>query len=254
MSDGKLTYLKTEDIITDKAQPRKSFDCYELSMLAESIRKNGIIHPLIVREKDDGGYKLISGERRLRAAGLIGLKRVPCIVRRVDEITAACLTLIENVNRCELTVFEEAEGINRLIDDYGVSLLEVAERLGTTRSALEGKLSLLELDDELRCSLTAARLSYKHARALLKICREDRKEALEYIIANQLTVSETEKYITDRLNPKKEPIRKCAIGDVRLFSNSLRKMVDTMRQGGISAEAKQNETETHIEYTVMIKK
>lgn len=256
MSSGKLVNISVHDIIPNENQPRKNFDEYELSLLCESIKENGVLQPLVIRVQQ-GKYLLIAGERRLRAAKMAGLKRVPCIIRKADDLTADCFTIIENLLRRDLSVFEEAEGISRLINVYGISQCEVAEKIGIAQSTLSNKLRLLKLDSILRQRITAARLSERHARALLRIPEEKRGEALDYIIAKQLTIPETEEYIDKLLSPKREkvqPIRKCAIGDVRLFANSLAKMVDTMRLGGISATTTKNETDTHIEYTVLITK
>lgn len=257
MFDGKLINVKAEDIIPSNDQPRQSFDEYELGRLAESIRENGILQPLIIRRNDDGQYILVAGERRLRAAKLAGLKKVPCIIRKADDITADCYTITENLQRSDLTPFEEAEGINRLIRYHGLTQAEAAEKLGIAQSTLSNKLRILRLDTSLRERICAARLTERHARALLRIPEERRKEALDYIIAKQLTLTETEAYIDTLLQPKSkksEPKRKCAIGDLRLFANSLTKMVDTMRSGGLNAVTKHHETETHIEYTVVITK
>lgn len=256
MSGGKLVNISVHDIVPNENQPRKTFDQYELTLLCESIKENGVLQPLVVRIQQ-GKYLLIAGERRLRAAKMAGLKKVPCIIRKADDLTADCFTIIENLLRRDLSVFEEAEGISRLINVYGISQCEVAEKIGIAQSTLSNKLRLLKLDEILRKRITAARLSERHARSLLRIPEEKRSEALDYIIAKQLTIPETEEYIDRLLSPKKEkkePIRKCAIGDVRLFANSLAKMVDTMRLGGIAATTTKNETDTHIEYTVLITK
>lgn len=257
MFDGKLINLKAEDIIPKHDQPRKNFDEYELSKLSDSIRENGILQPLIVRPAGGGKYLLIAGERRLRAAGLAGLKKLPCIIRRTDDVTADCYTIIENLQRSDLSVFEEAEGINRLMSIHGLPQSEIAEKLGIAPSTLSNKLRLLKLSPEIRERIIAARLTERHARALLRIPEEKRSDALDHIIAKQLTLPESESYIDSLLTPperKQAPLRKCALGDVRLFANSLSKMVDTMRRGGITAQTRKNETDTHIEYTVVITK
>ena len=118
MISGKLINLKVEEIIPNENQPRKTFDEYELIRLKDSIKENGVLQPLIVRF-ESGKYQLIAGERRLRAAKMAGLRKVPCIIRRADDLTADCYTIIENLLRRDLTVFEEAEGINRLIKYMG---------------------------------------------------------------------------------------------------------------------------------------
>lgn len=260
MNDSKLCYIKVGDILPSPGQPRKNFDPYELEKLAESIRTSGIIQPLLVRPEAKGTYELIAGERRLRAAKLIGLKKVPCIVKRTDGLNAAYITIIENLQRTDLSVFEEAEGINRLISVYGLSRSEVAEKLGIAESTLSNKLRILRLDMAIRRRLEAARLTERHARALLRLPEEKRSSALDVIIAQQMTLTEAEKFIEETLHPKPkaeeppQPIRKGAVSDVRLFANSLTKIVETMRQTGYNAVTEQKETEHFIEYKILISK
>lgn len=260
MLNSKLSYLKVVDILPSPSQPRRHFDPYELEKLAESIKTSGIVQPLLVRQMSGGKFELIAGERRLRAAKLIGLKKVPCIIKRTDGMNAAYITIIENLQRSDLSAFEEAEGINRLINVYGLSRIEVAERLGLAESTLSNKLRLLKLDMNLRRRLEAARLTERHARALLRLPEEKRSEVLDVIIAEQMTLTESEKYVEEVLHPKPkptpppEPIRKGAVGDVRLFANSLTKIVETMRQTGYNAVTEQKETESFIEYRILIPK
>lgn len=257
MVDVKLVNLKIGEIISNEAQPRREFDPYELKNLAESIRENGILQPLIVRPAGSGKYVLVAGERRLRAAAMIGLKKLPCIVRKIDPLTADIYTLAENLRQEKLSPFEEAEGILKIIKTHGISADEAAMKLGISSVRLSEKLSLLSLSEGLRQRLSAARLTERHARALLRIKAEARGAALDHIIARQLTVPETEHYVETLLCPsceKPEKTGRCAIGDLRLFSNSLTKLVDTMRSGGVPVTAQRRETENEIEYTVVIGK
>ena len=115
ISDKKLLMLKPESIIISNDNARKSFDEYELKRLAESIHTSGIIQPIAVRKNTDGNYELITGERRLKAAVLAGLRRVPCILHKTDKNTARLYSIIDNVHRCNLSLFEEAEGLEYLI-------------------------------------------------------------------------------------------------------------------------------------------
>ena len=259
--DKRLVMLKPSEITASPDQPRKSFDEYELKRLSDSIKASGIIQPLIVR-KAENGYRLIAGERRLKAAVMAGLRRVPCVVHKADDETAALYSLIENLQRSSLTVFEEAEGINRLIYEYGISQSEAAARLGISQSSLSNKLRLLKLSDSIKERISSAGLTERHARALLRLSEEDREEALDRIIAQGLTVSQTEEYIFSVINPQEkpkpvtpdEPVRKSAIGDVRLFSNSLSKLISTLQSSGIDAKSRKNENDKYIEFKVRIQK
>ena len=262
IADKKLIMLKPSDIKMSPNQPRKSFDEYELKLLADSIQANGIIQPLAVRKLSDGKYELIAGERRLRAAVMAGLRRVPCVIHKTDDETSALYSVIENLQRSNLTVFEESEGINRLITEYGMSQAEAAARLGIAQSTLSNKLRLLKLDSEIQARIVSARLTERHARALLRLPERLRGEALDCIIAEGLTLAQTEEYITSLLNPPEEqphsepeePVRKVVIGDLRLFSNSLSKLLTTLQNAGIKASSRKYETEKYIEYKVRIPK
>ena len=258
--EKKLLMLKSEDITVSTTQPRRHFDQYELNKLADSISANGIIQPLAVRKLPDGKYEIIAGERRFRAAKQVGLRRIPCVIHTADEQTCAVLSLTENLQRSNLSVFEEATALDRLINYYGISQSEAAIKLGMAQSTLCNKLRLLNLSSEIRERITKARLTERHARALLRIPESKRESVLDYIIANGLTLSQTEKYIDDMLIQKQppaepfKPLRKQAIGDVRLFYNSLTKLVGTLQSAGISARARKTETDKYIEYKVRINK
>ncbi len=262
-ADKKLLMLKPDDIITNQNQPRKHFDTYELQTLADSISSNGIIQPLTVRKTDGGKYALIAGERRLRAAKMVGLRRVPCILHRTDDSTAALYSLTENMQRCDLNFFEEAEAINRLLTEYNLTQAEISLRLGLASSTVSNKLRLLKLSTEIRNRVLSANLTERHARALLRLMPEQREETLDKIIAEGLNLAQTEQLIEQMLNPEVSagiitenepvrPIRKAAIGDIKLFSNSLSKLLDTMKSSGISANSRKSETEKYIEYKVRI--
>lgn len=264
ISDKKLLMLKPEEIKTTANQPRKSFDEYELKLLADSIAASGIIQPLSVRKSQDGTYELIAGERRLRAAVMAGLRRLPCVLHKTDDTTAALYAVIENLQRSNLSFFEESQALDRLITCYGMSQAELAARLGIAQSTLSNKLRILRLDSEIRQRITLSGLTERHARALLKLAAEKRNAALDRIIAEGMTLKQTESLIQSILDeppetePTKEeqpkPVRRTAIGDMRLFSNSLSKLVDTLQNAGINAYSKKYETDKYVEYKVRIKK
>lgn len=261
--DKKLLMLKPDEINISATQPRKNFDEYELKLLADSIAANGIIQPLAVRKGKDGKYQIIAGERRFRAAKMVGLRRIPCVIHTADEQTAAILSLTENLQRQNLSVFEEARALDRLINYYGITQSEAAIKLGIAQSTLSNKLRLLNLSDTMQERIVKARLTERHARALLRLPEDKRDGVLDYIIAEGLTLSQTEKYIESLLSPKpiesttpeaKKPTRKQAIGDIRLFYNSLSKLVNTLQSSGISARTRKTETSKYIEYKVRINK
>ena len=266
----RLNFLvKSENIISEipiikirpnKAQPRKQFNEDELSALSRSIAENGILQPLTVRKVSGTEYELIAGERRLRAAVTAGLRKVPCIVVRCSEKESAIYALLENLQRADLGIFEEARGISRLIRRYGLTQEQAAQRLGKSQSAVANKLRLLRLTDDEQEWIERAGLSERHARALLRIENEvTRREALSRIVADNLNVKQTEHLVGILLNSSQKPEKakgnsKAVIKDVRIFLNTINKAIDTMRLSGIDAQSNKTDTEDFIEYTIRKKK
>ena len=258
MDKRKVVQIPLERVAPNPAQPRQVFREEELRGLAESLRQNGLLQPISVR-KNGAGYELIAGERRLRAAKLLGGRSIAAIVNECDAGQSAVLAMTENMQRQNLGVFEEAEGLRRLIERWGVTQEEAALRLGKSQSALANKLRLLKLRDSERDAINRAGLTERHARALLRICDEKQREhALGVIIEKGWNVAKSEEYI-DRLlqgeaaKPKKKRPT-MVVKDVRIFMNTLRHAVDTMKKSGIAAQRRQNETEEYIEYMVRIPK
>ena len=259
--DKKLLMLKPDDIIPNENQPRKVFDTYELQSLADSIAANGIIQPLTVRKTEGGKYSLIAGERRLRAAKMAGLRRIPCVLHRTSDLVASLYAITENMQRSDLNCFEEAIAIQTLINDFRLTQAEAAVQLGMANSTVSNKLRLLKLSSEIQDRILSANLTERHARALLRLSPEQRDNALDKIIADGLNLSQTEELIENILNPVVDetpeepavkPVRKAAIGDIKLFSNSLSKLLCTMQNAGITANSRKSETEKYIEYKVRI--
>lgn len=255
-NDRKLIMLSPDKITPSPFQPRREFDYYELLELSSSISKNGIIQPLTVRRVGER-YELISGERRLRAAVFAGLKTVPCILVNAGDRECSLMCLIENIQRTDLNFFEEADGIKRLMNEFSLSQTEVAERIGMAQSTLSNKLRLLKLNDSQRKTIISAKLTERHARALIRLPEERRDEVLNRVIATNMSVVDTEQVVDMILAEavvKKKPLRAYKIGDIRIFSNSLNKMIETMRKSGVDAKSRKSETEEYIEYTVIIPK
>ena len=241
-------------IVPNPNQPRKRFDYDELENLAQSIRENGILQPITVRKREDKKFELVSGERRLRAARLVGLVKVPSIVINIDEKESAMFSVIENLQRQSLDFFEEAEAIEKLVGEYAMSREEVAQKLGIAPSTVSNKLRILRLPEEMRFKLAKAGLTESHAKALLMLEDDNqRARALSIIVDRHLNVAESERMINQMINKNnrsRNPIR--GIRDVRLFINTLNHAVDTIRRAGVDADAARSETEEYIEYVVRI--
>lgn len=259
-NENKISDIPIIKIRPNKAQPRKVFNEDDLNALSMSIAENGILQPLTVRKVSATEYELIAGERRLRASVMAGLRKVPCIVIKCSEKESAVYALLENLQRSDLGMFEEARGVSRLIRRYGLTQQEAAVKLGKTQSTIANKLRLLRLTYEEQEWIENAGLSERHARALLKLGDEGaRREALSKIISENLNVQQAENYINLLLNSnpkdeKKQGFSKAVIKDVRIFVNTINKAVDTMRLAGIDAQADKTDTDNFIEYTIRIPK
>lgn len=255
--ENKILSIPQGDILPNPNQPRRRFDYDELEGLAQSIRANGILQPLLVRSLENEKYELIAGERRLRAARLIGLTKVPCIVNDISESDSAVFAVIENLQRQNLDYFEEAEALALLISDYRMSQEELCKKLGKAQSTLSNKLRLLKLNEEMRFKISRAGLSERHARALLSLTDEvQRARALSIIIDRHLTVNESESLIEQMLRKNEAPKRQILKGfkDIRIFINTLNNAVDAIRKAGIDADSVKTETDEYVEYIVRIPK
>ena len=256
-TENKILLIPQGDILPNPNQPRRRFDYDELEGLAQSIRANGILQPLLVRHLDDGKYELVAGERRLRAARLIGLTKLPCIVNEISESESAVFAVIENLQRSNLDYFEEAEAIALLMSDYRLSQEELCKRLGKAQSTISNKLRLLKLSEEMRYRISRAGLTERHARTLLSLTDEvQRARALSIIIDRHLTVSESESLVEQMLRKNEAPKRQILKGfkDIRIFINTLNNAVDTIRRAGIDADSIKTETDEYVEYIVRIPK
>ncbi len=292
IADKKLLMLRPCDIITTGNTPRQFFDPDEIKLLSRSVSLNGIISPLAVRKAYRGKYVLITGERRLRAAKMAGLRRIPCILYKLDEQTAEIYSLVENIHSKRLSFFEEARFINALIVERGMSQAEVSARLGMTQSAISLKLKLLRLDRTTQQMISEYSLTEQHARALLKLPESRREFIAQLFFKEHIHPDDAEQIVNEILNPvKKKHIKnsesdasptsenveiptvipqsqpskdrkydnlqqttKVSIGDIKLFENSLYKLSETLSSAGVHSGIKTTETSKYIEYRIRVDK
>ena len=261
---GGILSLRVEDIAPNPVQPRRVFDEAGLRELSDSIRSYGILNPLTVRLRC-GKYELVAGERRLRAAKLAGLREVPCILIDVNVEDAGLLALVENLQRRDLDFLEEAEGLNKLIRMFGMRQEEAARRIGKSQSAVANKLRLLKLPPDVLETLRAKGLSERHGRALLRLPDPElQRAALTAILEQDMTVAAADAYIDALLSPKAEEApappekaerkRTFVPKDLRLFLNTLNRSLDLMKQGGVAADLKREETADALILTISIPK
>jgi len=209
------------DLITPGPyQPRSIFDKDRLEELAESIRQQGVIQPIVVRSTGDNEYQLIAGERRWRAAQLAGIKSIPAIIRDVPDEIAIAMALVENIQRENLNPIEEATALKRLVLEFQMTHQEAGDAVGRSRSAVSNLLRLLELSEEVRELVDARHLEMGHARALLSLDATLQAKAAREVVGKRLSVRETEQLVRRIKNPpQRKPLRMDP--DIRLLQDSL---------------------------------
>lgn len=210
-----LLEIEIERIQRGRFQPRKNFDDQSLRELADSIRSQGIVQPLVVRPEGDH-YELVAGERRWRAAQLVGLQKVPAVVRELDPKSTAAIALIENIQREDLNPLEQATAFLRLIEEFDLTHQQVADSVGRSRAAVSNLLRLLDLADPVKQQVNEGLLDMGHARALLALIRHDQIEVAKLVINRGLSVRETELLVKKTLSakPSKKPKPQKADPDV----------------------------------------
>ena len=204
--DSAPATLKLDLLQAGKYQPRTRMDEGSLYELAESIKSQGIMQPILVRPVGGGRYEIIAGERRYRAARLAGLGEVPVLVRQVPDEAAAVMALIENIQREDLNPLEEAQGLQRLIDEFRLTHEQAAQAVGRSRSAASNLLRLLNLSPQVQQMLMAGDIEMGHARALLPLAAAQQVMAAQTVAAKKLSVREAEKLATQQLNGRQAPL------------------------------------------------
>ncbi len=257
-----LVELPVADISRNPYQPRATFDEESIAELAQSIRQVGLLQPLLVR-KTENGYELVAGERRLRAVASLGMEKVPCIVQQeiVNE-TSAMMALIENLQREDLHYLEEAQCYQSLIETYRLTQEELAQRLGKSQSSIANKLRLLKLGDDVKFAMTEAKLSERHARALLRLADDQaRLEAVGKVAEKGLSVKETEQLVEKTLNrayderadgAKPRPVILRIVRDYRLFMNTINQAVNQLREAGMAVEVEQNDRSDGVDISIKV--
>jgi ParB family chromosome partitioning protein len=269
----RITQIPADSIRPNRSQPRACFDNNSMIRLADSIRRYGILQPLSVRRADDGDsydYELIAGERRLRAAKMLGLFTVPCIILETDERTSAELAIIENLLREDLNIFEQATSFRRLIEDYGMTQEELARKMSMSQSTVANKLRLLKLTYQEQKLILDLSLSERHARALLKLdAAEERIAVITTAAEDRLTVQATEELI-DKIIAAKEsamraqetcdndfdPIEKAfkEEKEIAALVKSFKKKIDNVCKSGKSATIDVSNQKDKVLVTILIKK
>lgn len=198
-TEGQIWYIPLKNIFPNPNQPRKHFAPEELQELAESIKQYGVLQPLIVNEKKDGGYELVAGERRLRASAIAGLPTVPAIIKQLPERDKLEISLIENIQRANLNPIEEAFAYKRLIEEFGLSQQEVAEKMSKSRPAIANAVRLLDLPLAAQTALVEGKINSGQARAILSLeGEEERLSLLSSLLGQKISVRELERNVAQK--------------------------------------------------------
>ena len=227
ISKGELQKLPIEFLQPGKYQPRKDMSPEALEELASSIRAQGIIQPIVVRKVDEHRYEIIAGERRWRASQLAQLDEVPCLVKNVPDEAAVAIALIENIQREDLNAMEEAQALDRLMNEFALTHQEVAEAVGKSRTTVTNLLRLNNLNDDVKLLVEHGDIEMGHARALLALEGDTQSETAQVVSGKGLTVRDTEKLVKKLLEPAKPKPEKKVDPDVQNLMTRLSENLGT---------------------------
>ncbi|HCP14652.1 MAG TPA: nucleoid occlusion protein [Peptococcaceae bacterium] len=264
--------LDIDKLVPNPFQPRKYFDTVQLDELARSIKELGVIQPILVRTCGEF-YEIVAGERRFRASQRAGLNHIPAVVREFTDRELAEVALVENLQRADLSYFEEAEGYRRLIEEFSLTQEEVAVRVGKSQPTIANKLRILKLDPGVRENIVVDLLTERHIRALLKLnTPEEQLVILKEVYERELTVRQTEVLIEDflsgrafvteetvqsdtpseALQPEKRQSIKRVFRDMRIYINTIKSAVATIEEAGLPIKMTQVDFDDYVEVTIQL--
>lgn len=241
-----ISYININDIKPNENQPRKTFNEEKIEELADSIKEHGLIQPVVLR-KSGKGYEIVAGERRWRACRKAGLKEIPCIIKDINDEENMLIAIIENMQREDLNPVEEAEGLNQMIEVFGMTQEQVSKSVGKSRPYITNALRLLKLPEEIRQMLSEGKLSTGHARAIAGVESKAKQiKIAEQVVANELSVRETEKLTKEEKTPAKRPAKRKAEknADVKRVEEDLKLVLGTK----VNLEQKGKKGKIEIEY------
>jgi len=252
--------LPISQIEPNRYQPRSVFNDEKIAELAQTIEIHGMIQPIVVRKLEPGRYELIAGERRWRAVQTLRWDNVPAIIRDMNDTETASVALIENLQREELTVIEEAVAYQKLIELQNLTQEALANRLGKSQSTIANKLRLLKLPQAVQAALMDKSITERHARALIRVKDEEVQiRLLQEIIEQELNVKQTEERVAKLDVPKEEtkrkrPVLKGVSKDIRIAMNTIRQSLSMVSDTGINVESDETDFEDYYQITIKIPK
>ncbi len=248
----KVNYINVDLIVTNQNQPRKYFDDEKIEQLADSIKQFGVLQPIIVKANGER-YEIIAGERRYRACLKAGLAQVPVIVSEVDRYDASRISIVENIQREDLSAIEEAYAYKSLIEDYDLTQVEVSEAVGKKPSTISNKLRLLKLVPDVQEAIKSGEISERHGRAMLSLSDDDQIKYLDKIKAENLTVSKLESIVEKEFEKKKPKAKRVGISnDYKLATNTIKQAVSLIEQTGLKVVYNENALDDGVEINIVV--
>lgn len=251
---GQILLIPQEELFPNPHRQRNHYDHESLESLAQSIRERGVLQPLHVRPWE-GAYQIIMGERRLRAARMAGLQRLPCIVMEVSDKEACLIAASENIQRQEPSFFDTARSIDRALHELKVSHEELSYNLGLSKQELLDRQRLLKIPKDIQEQITNYRLSMNHALLILRLPNNELREAVTKEAGRKkLSIKQTNELIRETISSvnSMESTSKILYKDIKIFTNTIDKAIETMKAAGLSAETIKKESKSEIEYTIKI--
>ena len=248
--------LPLAEIHPNRYQPRRTFSDDSIQQLAQTLQEEGLLQPIIVRE-DQGGYEIIAGERRFRAAKSLGWEKIPAIVNNLDDQQTASLALIENLQRENLNPIDEAQAYEQLMQLNDLTQTQLAQDIGKSQSYVANKLRLLKLAEPVQEHLAKGELSARHGRAILALSEEDQVKLAEEVVKQGLSVKETEERAAKLANPKPAVKKKAVIRygqDMQLQINTIKQAVKLAKESGVKVKVTEAKSTDEYQITIVMKK
>lgn len=250
---AEIRNIAIEKIRVNPYQPRTHFDADNLYELAQSIKENGLIQPIVVRSLEQDQYEIIAGERRYRATMMIGQLEIPCIISNASDSASAHMALIENIQREDLSPVEEAYAYKEILKLEKMTQKQLAQKLGKSQSFIANKIRLLDLPENVLSSVAHNKITERHARALLSVDKEDIDDVLDRIIKDKLNVKQTETLVQKPKKPMK-PLIKGFSAHIKIGINSIKQAVMMVENTGIKVKQEIEETEDEVVMTIRFPK
>lgn len=254
-----VVQIPIDRITPNRYQPRSVFHEEKIKELAQTIHTHGMIQPIVVRKLDDDQYELIAGERRLRAVKYLEWDHITALIRNFNDTETASVALIENLQREELTVIEEAVAYKKLLELHELTQEALAQRLGKSQSTIANKLRLLNLPTEIQDQLHEQAISERHARALISLKDEEAQiKVLQIVLEKNLNVQQTEELIEELKKPKQKrkekPVLKGINKDIRIAMNTIRQSLHMVSEAGLEVQAEEEDLDDYYQFTIKIPK